>query len=51
MVGDTLHDAEVAEHCGFNCILYTGGHVSRQRLETKNLRIIDKLETLKDILI
>lgn len=51
MVGDTLHDAEVAEHCGFNCILYTEGHVSRQRLETKNLRIIDKLETLKDILI
>ena len=51
MVGDTLHDAEVAEHCGFNCILYTGGHVSRHRLETKNLRIIDKLETLKDILI
>lgn len=50
MVGDTLHDAEVSEHCGFNCILYTGGHVSRQRLETKNLRIIDRLSELKDIL-
>lgn len=50
MIGDTLHDAEVSEHCGFNCILYTGGHVSRRRLETKNLRIIDKLEELKNIL-
>ena len=50
MVGDTLHDAEVSEHCGFNCILYTGGHVSRRRLETKNLRIIDRLSELKDIL-
>lgn len=50
MIGDTLHDAEVSEHCGFNCILYTGGHVSRRRLETKNLRIINKLEELKNIL-
>lgn len=50
MVGDTLHDAEVSEHCGFNCILYTGGHVSRQRLAMKNLQMIDRLEELKNIL-
>lgn len=50
MIGDTLHDAEVSEHCGFNCMLYSGGHVSRRRLETKNLRIIDKLQELKNIL-
>ena len=50
MVGDTLHDAEVSEHCGFNCILYTGGHVSRQRLAIKNLQMIDRLEELKNIL-
>lgn len=43
MVGDTLHDAEVAEQCGFDCILYSGGHVSRQRLESKKFRIIDNL--------
>lgn len=46
MVGDTLHDAEVAEACGFNCILYSQGHVSRRRLETKGVKIIDKLEEL-----
>lgn len=50
MIGDTLHDAEVSEQCGFNCILYSGGHVSRRRLETKNYRIIDKLEELCHIL-
>ena len=50
MIGDTLHDAEVSEYCGFNCILYAGGHVSRERLETKNLRIVEKLDELKNIL-
>ena len=46
MIGDTLHDAEVAAACGFDCILYSQGHVSRRRLETKGVKIIDKLEEL-----
>ena len=49
MIGDTLHDAEVAEQCGFNCILFSGGHVSKQRLETKNRKIVDSLSELKEI--
>ena len=49
MIGDTLHDAEVAEQCGFDCILFSGGHVSKQRLETKNKPIITKLNELKNI--
>ncbi len=49
MIGDTLHDAEVAEQCGFNCILFSGGHVSKQRLETKCKRIVDSLGELKEI--
>ena len=49
MIGDTLHDAEVAEQCGFNCILFSGGHVSKQRLETKETKIIDSLSELKQI--
>ena len=49
MIGDTLHDAEVAEECGFNCILFSGGHVSKQRLETKNRKIVDSLSELKEI--
>ena len=50
MIGDSLHDAEVAEQCGFDCILYSGGHVSRQRLETKGRRIIERLSDIKQIL-
>lgn len=50
MIGDTLHDAEVSEQCGFNCILFSGGHVSKQRLETKGKKIINSLSELKQIL-
>jgi phosphoglycolate phosphatase len=50
MVGDTLHDAEVAEQCGFDCILFSGGHVSKQRLETKGKIIVDSLSELKQII-
>ena len=49
MIGDTLHDAEVSEQCGFNYILFSGGHVSKQRLETKGKKIINSLSELKQI--
>ncbi|WP_251622345.1 HAD family hydrolase [Odoribacter lunatus] len=35
MVGDTLHDAEVAQALGFGCVLYAGGHNSLPRLREK----------------
>ncbi len=50
MIGDTLHDAEVAEQCGFDCILYSGGHVSKQRLKAKGHRIIERLSDIQQIL-
>ena len=49
MIGDTLHDAEVAEECGFDCILCCRGHVSKERLETKKTKIIESLSELKQI--
>ena len=49
MIGDTLHDAEVSEQCGFNYILFSGGHVSKQRLKTKGKKIINSLSELKQI--
>ena len=49
MIGDTLHDAEVAEQCGFNCVLFSEGHVSKQRLKTKGKPIIDSLSELKHL--
>lgn len=35
MVGDTIHDAEVAFALGFDCLLFTGGHNSEGRLLEK----------------
>lgn len=35
MVGDTLHDAEVARFLGISCILYAGGHNSGRLLGGK----------------
>ncbi len=51
MIGDTLHDAEVAEQCGFDCILFSGGHVAKQRLETTGFKIIDQHKTLTSIIL
>ncbi len=35
MIGDTIHDAEVARALGFDCILFAGGHNSEWRLQEK----------------
>ena len=32
LVGDTIHDSEVAEEMGVDCILVDHGHVNTQRL-------------------
>lgn len=46
MVGDTLHDAEVATACGFDCVLFSGGHFLRKRLESSGRKVIDSLGEL-----
>ncbi len=40
MVGDTIHDAEVADALGFDCILFAGGHNNEERLQKKLLSFI-----------
>ncbi|MDL2282893.1 HAD family hydrolase [Odoribacter sp. OttesenSCG-928-G04] len=45
MVGDTIHDAEVAEAIGFDCILYAGGHNSYERLKSKT-KVIHRMGEL-----
>jgi phosphoglycolate phosphatase len=35
MIGDTIHDAEVADALGFDILLYTGGHNSLPRLHSR----------------
>ena len=48
MIGDTDHDAEVAEAMGIDCVLVAAGHQSRERLEQCNC--IAVLDTVKDVL-
>ena len=50
MVGDTTHDAEVAAAIGATCVLYTGGHQSRHRLEAVCPHVIDSLSELPGLL-
>ena len=47
LIGDTLHDAEVADSLGIDCILFEGGHQSREVLKSANKKIIKSLTELK----
>ena len=46
MIGDTLHDAEVAEEIGAYCILVAGGHQSKERLAEAGVPIVDDFPSL-----
>ena len=48
MIGDTDHDAEVAEAMGVDCVLVASGHQNRSKLET--CKCIAVVDTVKDIL-
>ena len=48
MVGDTLHDLEVAKHLGTHCILFSGGHYSGKRLYKQNVPVVDNFIDLKN---
>lgn len=45
-VGDTLHDAENAKALGADCLLFTGGHQSRNRLSKTGCTLIDSIEQI-----
>jgi len=46
LVGDTLHDAEVADTIGIDCVLVAHGYQSRRRLEKSGRPIVDSLSEL-----
>ena len=47
LVGDTEHDAEVAEEIGVDCVLIEGGHMSRGRLLATGVPVLDSFEALR----
>ena len=50
MIGDTLHDFEVAEAIGSDCILMAHGHHAPERLAATGKRVVHSLGELADVL-
>lgn len=46
-IGDTIHDFEVAEAMGVNCILVACGHNSRSRLDSCGVPVLDAIAELQ----
>jgi len=43
LVGDTIHDFEVAQAIGCNCVLVAKGHQSKERLVATGTHVLDSL--------
>uniref|UniRef100_UPI0032178D80 HAD family hydrolase n=1 Tax=uncultured Draconibacterium sp. TaxID=1573823 RepID=UPI0032178D80 len=46
IIGDTIHDYEVAEQLGTDCILIADGHQSEERLQSTGVQVISELNDL-----
>jgi phosphoglycolate phosphatase len=46
LIGDTLHDAEVAREMGIDCVLIASGHQAIHRLVTAGIPIFDSLKQI-----
>lgn len=51
MIGDTLHDAEVAAAIGAKCILVARGHQNRETLLTAGVPVVDTLKAAADLIL
>ena len=50
LIGDTLHDLEVAEAIGSDCILLAHGHHTSQRLASTGKRVVHSLRELEALI-
>lgn len=44
LIGDSLHDLEVAGELGIDCVLVANGHQSKERLLEKTENVVDNLD-------
>ena len=51
LIGDTMHDAEVATGMGIDCWLVCGGHHPANRLESTGRRCMENLESVEALLL
>jgi phosphoglycolate phosphatase len=49
-IGDTLHDAEVAEAMGVNCILIANGHQVKEKLMVNANNVLNNIFEIKELL-
>ena len=45
-IGDTLHDKEVADSIGCDCILVADGHNSKERLVSSGATVVDSIDDI-----
>jgi len=50
LIGDTLHDKDVAEGLGVNFVLVANGHQSKERLLKETPLVVDELIKVKELL-
>jgi phosphoglycolate phosphatase len=48
-IGDTLHDSEVAETLGIQCLLVAGGHQSEARLSNSGCQVVKGLSDVIEL--
>lgn len=46
LIGDTIHDYEVATELNCHCILVANGHQSRKRLEATGIKVVNNLSEI-----
>lgn len=46
IIGDTIHDFEVAQQLGIDCILVADGHQSEERLKSTGVQVISELKNI-----
>jgi phosphoglycolate phosphatase len=49
MIGDSLHDGEVAEALGVDCVLVAAGHHPAERLRQRGGRVLSGLDELRKV--
>jgi phosphoglycolate phosphatase len=50
LIGDTIHDYEVANELGVQCLLVANGHQSIERLKNLNCEVVENLSMVTDII-
>jgi len=49
LIGDTIHDYEVAQAIGIDCVLFSGGHQSKERLDQWDTLVVENLSDLLSV--